>query len=117
IKRKDEPVIVFAKGVHYKLKELSKCGADVIGLDWTMDLKSVREKIGKRVALQGNLDPTVLYADETKIREEAKKVLSSYGKGSGHIFNLGHGILPDVNPENAKALVGIVKEESKKFHS
>jgi len=117
LERKDEPVIVFAKGVHYKLKKLSKCGADVIGLDWTMDLKSVREKIGKRVALQGNLDPTVLYADESKIREEAKKVLESYGKGSGHIFNLGHGILPDVNPENAKALVRIVKEESKIFHS
>ncbi len=117
LKRKDEPVIVFAKGVHYELKKLSKCGADVISLDWTMDLKAVRKKIGKRVALQGNLDPTVLYADEKKIREETKKVLASYGKGSGHIFNLGHGILPDVNPENAKALVRIVKEESKVFHS
>ncbi len=116
LKRKDEPVIVFAKGVHYKLTKLSKCGADVISLDWTMDLKSVREKIGKRVALQGNLDPTVLYADEAKIREEAKKVLESYGKGSGHIFNLGHGILPDVNPENAKALVRIVREESTIIH-
>lgn len=116
LKRKDEPVIVFAKGVHYELKKLSKCGADVISLDWTMDLKAVREKIGKRVALQGNLDPTVLYADEKKIRKEAKKVLASYGKGSGHIFNLGHGILPDVNFENAKALVRIVKEESKIFH-
>lgn len=117
LERKDEPVIVFAKGVHYKLKKLSKCGADVIGLDWTMNLKSVREKIGKCVALQGNLDPTVLYADESKIREEAKKVLASYGKGSGHIFNLGHGILPDVNPENAKALVRIVKEESTIIHN
>jgi len=116
LKRKDEPVIVFAKGVHYKLKKLSKCGADVIGLDWTMDLKSVREKIGKRVALQGNLDPTVLYGNEAKIREEAKKVLASYGNGSGHIFNLGHGILPDVNPEHAKALVRIVKEESTIIH-
>jgi len=117
LKRKDEPVIVFAKGVHYQLKKLSKCGADVISLDWTMDLKAAREKIGKRVALQGNLDPTVLYADENKIREEVKKVLASYGKGRGHIFNLGHGILPDVNPENAKALVRIVKEESKIFHT
>ncbi|MFA6598350.1 MAG: uroporphyrinogen decarboxylase [Ignavibacteriaceae bacterium] len=116
LKRKDEPVIVFAKGVHYKLNKLSKCGADVISLDWTMDLKSAREKIGKRVALQGNLDPTVLYGNEAKIREEAKKVLNSYGKGSGHIFNLGHGILPDVNPENAKALVRIVNEESTIIH-
>jgi len=116
LKRKDEPVIVLAKGVHYKLKKLAKSGADVIGLDWTMNLKSVREKIGKCVALQGNLDPTVLYADEDKIRNEVKKVLASYGKGSGHIFNLGHGILPDVDPDRAKALVTIVKEESKMYH-
>lgn len=117
LKRKDEPVIVFAKGVHYKLGKLSKCGADVIGLDWTMDLSQVREKIGKRVALQGNLDPTVLYADKAKIKSEAVKVLESYGRGSGHIFNLGHGILPDVPPENAKYLVDVVKKESKKLHS
>lgn len=117
LKKKNEPVIVFAKGVHYKLGKLSKCGADVIGLDWTMDLGQVREKIGKRVALQGNLDPTVLYADKTKIKSEAIKVLESYGRGSGHIFNLGHGILPDVPPENAKYLVEVVKKESRKLHS
>ncbi len=116
IKRKDEPVIVFSKGVHYKLDEIASAGADVIGLDWTMDLGSVREKIGNKVALQGNLDPTVLYASKEKIHSEVRRVLSSYGKGSGHIFNLGHGILPDVDPENAKALVEFVKEESKLFH-
>ncbi len=116
VKRKNEPVIVFSKGVHFKLDELVAAGADVIGLDWTMDLGEVRKKIGGKVALQGNLDPTVLYANQEKIREEVKKVLSSFGEGSGHIFNLGHGILPDVNPENAKALVEFVKEESKVFH-
>lgn len=116
IKRKDEPVIVFAKGVHYKLNKLANCGADVIGLDWTMELGKVRSKIGNKVALQGNLDPTVLYGNEEKIRNEAVKVLKSFGKNNGHIFNLGHGILPDVKPENAKFLVDVVKEESKKFH-
>jgi uroporphyrinogen decarboxylase len=116
VKKYNKPVIVFAKGVHYKLKRLSKCGADVIGLDWTMDIGKVRNKIGERVALQGNLDPTVLYGGEEKIKEAAVKILDSYGEGSGHIFNLGHGILPDVEPEKAKFLVKAVKEESKKFH-
>ncbi len=116
IRRKDQPVIVFAKGVHYNLERLAGAGADVVGLDWTMDLGEVRKKIGSKVALQGNLDPTVLYANQDKIREETRKVLSSFGEGGGHIFNLGHGILPDVDPENAKALVQLVKEESKAFH-
>lgn len=116
IKRKEQPVIVFAKGVHYKIDKLVKTGADVLGLDWTMDLKKVRKQVNDKVALQGNLDPCVLYADKEIIRKEVKKVLKSYGKGSGHIFNLGHGILPDIAPENAKALVDFVKEESKKYH-
>lgn len=112
IKRKDEPVIVFAKGVHYKLNKLANCGADVIGLDWTMELGKIRRKIGNKVALQGNLDPTVLYASKEKIKSEAIKVLKSFGNHNGHIFNLGHGILPDVDPENAKYLVEIVKAHS-----
>ncbi len=116
IKRAEQPVIVFSKGVHYKLDKLAGCGADVIGLDWTMDLGEVRNRIGNKVALQGNLDPTVLYAGKEKIKEEVKRTLDSFGKGSGHIFNLGHGILPDVNPEKAKALVKFVKEESTFFH-
>lgn len=111
-----EPVIVFAKGVHYNLEGLVQTGADVIGLDWTMDLGEVRKLVGDKVALQGNLDPTKLYGNEDVIKNEAAKILQSYGKGSGHIFNLGHGILPDVPPANAKLLVDFVKEESKKFH-
>lgn len=117
IKRKDEPVIVFAKGVHYKMENLAKSGADVISLDWTMDIGNVRNEIGNKVALQGNMDPTILYAHKEVIRKEVKRILSSFGEGSGHIFNLGHGILPDVHPENAKALVQYVKEESRIFHS
>jgi len=115
-KKNNEPVIVFGKGVHYKLKKLAKCGADVLGLDWTMNIGAVRRKIGGRTALQGNLDPTVLYANEDKIKEEAKKVLESYGPGPGHIFNLGHGILPDVDPAKLKVLVDYVKSESGKYH-
>ncbi|HEX9740952.1 MAG TPA: uroporphyrinogen decarboxylase [Ignavibacteriaceae bacterium] len=116
IKRKNEPVIFFPKGVHYKLKKLSKCGADVIGLDWTMDIGKVRKRIGDKIALQGNLDPAFLYANEEKIKEGAIRILDSFGEGSGHIFNLGHGILPDVEPEKAKYLVNTVKEESRKYH-
>ena len=116
IKRNGQPVIVFAKGVHYNLDNIAKAGADVIGLDWTMDLGKLRRELGDSVALQGNMDPTVLYANKNKIKEEVKRILSSYGSGTGHIFNLGHGILPDVNPENAKYFIETVKEESKIFH-
>jgi uroporphyrinogen decarboxylase len=116
IKRNTEPVIFFPKGVHYKLKKLAKCGADVIGLDWTMDIGKVRKRIGEKVALQGNLDPTVLYASDDKIKMETVKILDSFGQRSGHIFNLGHGILPDIEPAKAKFLVNTVKEESKKYH-
>jgi uroporphyrinogen decarboxylase len=117
IKRNNEPVIVFSKGVHYKLNELADCGADVIGLDWTMDIGEVRNQIGSKVALQGNMDPTVLYANKNAIKNEVERILNSFGEGSGHIFNLGHGILPDVDPENAKAMIKYVKEESKRFHT
>ncbi len=116
INRQKEPVIVFAKGVHFNLQDLAGCGADVLGLDWTMDIGEVRRTIGDRVALQGNLDPTVLFAEKEVVRSEAKRVLESYGNGSGHIFNLGHGILPNMDPEKAKALVQFVKEESFIFH-
>lgn len=116
IKRKQQPVIVFSKGVHQSLEELASSGADVVGLDWTIDIGSVRKSIGEKVALQGNMDPTLLYAPDEKIRDEVKRILGAYGSGSGHVFNLGHGILPDVEPEKAKALVQFVKDESKAFH-
>ena len=116
IKRKDEPVIYFPKGVHYLFHELKDCGADAISVDWTLDLTKVRRKIGEKVAIQGNLDPTVLYADPPFIKREARKILESFGKGNGHIFNLGHGILPDIDPDNVKVLVNYVKEESGQFH-
>ncbi len=116
LKVKKEPIIYFPKGIHSQYGRLAKIGADSIGLDWNSDLGKVRERIGNKVALQGNMDPTVLYAPKDRIKQEVKKVLKSFGKGSGHVFNLGHGILPDVDPEHAKALVQFVKEESKKYH-
>jgi uroporphyrinogen decarboxylase len=116
IKRDGQPIIYFPKGVHYRTRKVGDCGADVIGLDWTMDVSKTRDKIGKKCALQGNLDPTVLYAQRNFIRREVRKVLENYGDGEGHIFNLGHGILPDINPDNAKAMVEFVKEESRNYH-
>ena len=116
IVRNDEPIISYAKGIHHSLNELADSGANVISIDWTHNIGEVREQIGNKVALQGNMDPTVLYANVGTIKRETIKVLDSYGKGSGHIFNLGHGILPDISPENARAFVDIVKEESIRYH-
>ncbi len=116
IERVDEPIISYAKGIHHSLDELANSGADVISIDWTHDIGEVRKQIGSKVAIQGNMDPTVLYGSKDVIKREALKVLDSYGNGSGHIFNLGHGILPDISPANTKALVDIVKEESMRYH-
>ncbi len=116
LKKYDVPIIFFPKGVHSCYEELADCGADVIGLDWTVNIGDARKLFVDKVALQGNLDPTTLYADKDVICARAGNVLESYGKGGGHIFNLGHGILPDIKPENAKALVDFVKEESYRYH-
>ena len=116
IRRKNEPVIFFAKGVNYDPAKLASTGANVLGLDWTVEIGKVRNVLQGKTALQGNMDPTILYANKERIKNEVIKILKSYGSGSGHIFNLGHGILPDVDPENAKALVDFVKEESPRFH-
>ncbi len=116
IKRKDEPIILFAKGVHHNLENMAAIGVEALGLDWTMNLNDVKVKTGNKVALQGNLDPTVLYANKETIKAKAIDVLKEFGIGDGHVFNLGHGILPDVNPENLKYLVEVVKQESAIFH-
>jgi len=109
------PIIVFAKGVH-DVEKMQPLACDVIGVDWTMDLGSTRKVLGNTKALQGNLDPCVLFAPQAKIRKEVERVLAGYGHGPGHIFNLGHGILPNTSPENAKYLVSCVKELSIKYH-
>jgi uroporphyrinogen decarboxylase len=110
------PVIVFAKGVNAwdKLADL-KC--DAIGLDWTQDIGKVRGQIGDRKALQGNLDPCVLFAPQERIKTETERILESFGSGTGHIFNLGHGILPTTPVANTKYLVSCVKESSIKYHT
>jgi uroporphyrinogen decarboxylase len=110
------PVIVFCKDCGHSLEKIADTGCQVVGLDWTVDIGGARTCIGERAALQGNLDPTILYASPGKIREEVRKVLSSFGKGTGHVFNLGHGILPDIPVENAQELVRAVREESEQFH-
>lgn len=109
------PVIVFAKGVN-RLERMTDIACDVIGLDWTMDIASARNSIGRKYALQGNLDPCVLFAPKERIREETERILAGFGSGSGHIFNLGHGILPTTPVENAQYLVNCVKEMSPKYH-
>jgi uroporphyrinogen decarboxylase len=116
VHRNGAPIVVFSKGANASLAEISKIGVDVVGLDWTVDIGEARRNIGERVALQGNLDPSALYASPEKIRHEVKMILQKYGKGSGHIFNLGHGILPDTPVDHARALVEAVKEESVAFH-
>jgi uroporphyrinogen decarboxylase len=109
------PVIVFAKGVS-SYKGLAELKCDVLGVDWSKNLGDVRAEIDGRKALQGNLDPTVLFAPKEKIRAETERVLASYGHGSGHVFNLGHGVLPKTPVENVQYLVECVKELSGKYH-
>ncbi|MGI8410164.1 MAG: uroporphyrinogen decarboxylase [Pyrinomonadaceae bacterium] len=109
------PVIVFAKGVN-SFQKLAGLKCDVIGLDWTMDIGKVRAEIGAKKALQGNLDPCVLFAPKERIKEETEKILAKFGRGSGHIFNLGHGILPKAPVENAQYMVTCVKQLSLKYH-
>jgi uroporphyrinogen decarboxylase len=109
------PVIVFAKGVN-SMKTLAGLRCDVLGVDWTRDIGDVRAEVGETKALQGNLDPCLLFAPKEKIKEETEKILAAYGRGGGHIFNLGHGILPKTPVENAQFLVSCVKELSIKYH-
>jgi uroporphyrinogen decarboxylase len=111
------PVILFTKGGGQWLARMSETGCDALGVDWTTNLAAARSQVRGRVALQGNLDPCILYASPARIREEAGRVLESYGRGAGHVFNLGHGIHPDVNPDHALALVEAVHELSAPYHS
>ncbi|MCW8853761.1 MAG: uroporphyrinogen decarboxylase [Gammaproteobacteria bacterium] len=110
------PVILFTKGGGQWLTDIADSGCDALGLDWTTDIASARAQVGDRVALQGNMDPTTLCASPEVIRSEAEKILKSFGSGSGHVFNLGHGITPEINPENVKVLVDSVHEFSEQYH-
>jgi uroporphyrinogen decarboxylase len=111
------PSILFTKGGGAWLDEMSVTGCDALGVDWTTDLATARQAAGDRVALQGNLDPGALYASPEMIRQQVARVLESYGRGHGHVFNLGHGINPDVPPEHALAMIEAVHELSPPFHA
>jgi uroporphyrinogen decarboxylase len=103
------PNIVFTKGGGAWLAKIAAIGCDAVGVDWTTDLAAARLSVGGRVALQGNLDPSALFASPSTLRAEALRVLDGYGPGPGHVFNLGHGITPDVDPERVAALVEAVR--------
>ena len=111
------PVIVFTKGGGAWASDIAAIGADAMGLDWTVDIGTVRQAVGGRVALQGNLDPSVLYAPEAVIEQEVARVLASYGQGTGHVFNLGHGIHQHVDPERVRYLVDAVHRLSRPYHA
>ena len=106
------PVILFTKGGGQWLELMAESGADALGLDWTVNLGQARQRVGGQVALQGNFDPAALFGTPESVRSEVRRILHSYGEGSGHVFNLGHGISQHTDPENVKALVDAVHEYS-----
>jgi len=111
------PVVLFTKNGGQWLERIAESGCDAVGLDWTVDLRAARARIGDRTALQGNMDPAVLYASPARVQQEVAAVLEAFGPGSGHVFNLGHGISPQVDPENVAALVEAVHTLSRAYHT
>jgi uroporphyrinogen decarboxylase len=111
------PIILFTKGGGPWLESIAASGCDAVGLDWTCDLGMARQRVGAKVALQGNMDPSVLYASPQRIRREVEAILASYGGGSGHVFNLGHGIHTGINPDHVAVLVEAVHELSRPYHT
>jgi uroporphyrinogen decarboxylase len=110
------PSIVFTKGGGLWLESLAECGSDAIGLDWTVEIGAARRRVGNRVALQGNLDPAVLLSTPEAVRREAEQVLAAFGSGTGHVFNLGHGVSQFTPPENVATLVDVVHTVSARYH-
>ena len=110
------PIILFTKGAGCWIEDVADTGCDAVGLDWMQDIGQVKAKIGDRVALQGNMDPAILKATPEAIRSEVALILERFGSDSGHVFNLGHGITPDIDPENAGVFINAVHELSKQYH-
>jgi uroporphyrinogen decarboxylase len=110
------PVILFTKGAGELLRDMADTGCDALGVDWTTDLATAREYVQDKVALQGNLNPATLRESPEAIRQGVADTLASYGSGPGHIFNLGHGITPDIDPEHLGVLVDAVHELSPQYH-
>jgi uroporphyrinogen decarboxylase len=115
-KHPDTPVTLFTKGGGQWLEQIATSGCDMVGLDWQTDIHQARKQVGDRVALQGNMDPTLLYAQPEVIRGEVGRILEGFGHGSGHVFNLGHGITPGVNPEHVSAMIEAVQQLSLQYH-
>ena len=111
------PVILFTKGGGCWIEDIANTGCDAVGLDWMQDIRQVRLKIGEHVALQGNMDPAILKSNPETIRNEVALILESFGEGSGHVINLGHGITPDIDPENAGVFINAVHELSMQYHN
>lgn len=110
------PVTLFTKNGGMWLEAIAATGCDAVGLDWTINIAEARARIGNKVALQGNMDPSMLYAPAERIEQEVQTILEGFGHGSGHVFNLGHGIHLDVPPENAKVFVDAVHQHSRQYH-
>ena len=110
------PVVLFTKGGGHWLNQLADTGCDALGLDWTTDIHIARQQVGDRVALQGNMDPCMLYAEPQRIEAEVADILARFGQGSGHVFNLGHGIHPDIPPEHVGAFIDAVHKISPTYH-
>ncbi|AIN63492.1 uroporphyrinogen decarboxylase [Providencia stuartii] len=110
------PVTLFTKGGGQWLEEMAATGCDALGLDWTTEIADARRRVGDKVALQGNMDPSMLYAPIPRIEEEVQNILAGFGQGNGHVFNLGHGIHQDVPPEHAGAFVDAVHRFSRQYH-
>ena len=110
------PVTMFTKGGGQWLGHMAESGADALGLDWTTDISLARYQVGDKVALQGNMDPCVLYASPARIEAEVMDILAGFGHGTGHIFNLGHGIHPTINPDHVAALIDAVHKHSVPYH-
>lgn len=113
---REVPVTMFTKGGGQWLEWMAETGVNAVGLDWTTDITRARQRVGDKVALQGNMDPCVLYASADRVEQEVAKILADYGQGSGHVFNLGHGIHPTVNPDNMARLVESVHRLSEPYH-
>ena len=113
---REVPVILFTKNGGQWLEVMADTGATALGLDWTCDIRNARARVGDKVALQGNMDPTVLYANPAAIRAEVARILERFGHGSGHVFNLGHGITPEVDPAHAGVFIEAVHELSAQYH-
>jgi uroporphyrinogen decarboxylase len=110
------PVVFFTKGGAVWLERIADCGADALGVDWTISLTQARARVGNQVSLQGNLDPSILYAEPSVIEREVERVLAEFGHGSGHVFNLGHGVHPQIEPDHVKAMVDAVHRLSPVWH-